>query len=251
MPRRGSPGRIRKAIWADRRARRRLAALSVLAWPGAVAAQSYQCRIPDRVAVTPELRDGPVRRLPITGYTLALSWSPEYCRSREDSRKDRRQCSGRAGHFGLVVHGLWPESGRSWPQWCRAGASARPQDVRPNLCLTPSAQLLAHEWAKHGSCMTRRPATYFRVTRILYEGLRLPDLDRLSREDALTAGTIRERFAEANPGWFAQAVGIHTNARGWLEEIRLCYDRRFMPEPCDRSRHGAKDSAAVKIWRGL
>lgn len=221
------------------------------ALPAPLAAQSYQCRLPAAVAVPRIVADGPVRRVPVTGYTLALSWSPEFCRTRASDAAHSRQCGGRAGQFGLVVHGLWPEGGATWPQWCAARRAPSAAQLRANLCLTPSARLLAHEWAKHGSCMTRDPGRYFRVTRILYEGLRFPDLDRISRERALTAGFLRARFVDANPGWSERAVGIQLSERGWLREIRLCYDRRFMPRACDRARSGARDAAAVKIWRGL
>ncbi|WP_246034497.1 ribonuclease T2 family protein [Qipengyuania marisflavi] len=215
-----------------------------------LAAQSYQCRLPDSIAVPRIAPDAAPRRLPVTGYTLALSWAPEFCRTREDNPGHARQCSGRDGRFGLVVHGLWPDSGRSWPQWCRARAPVA-ADMRRNLCLSPSARLLAKQWAKHGSCMAKRPATYFKVTRILYQGLQIPDFDRISREEDLTAGTVRTRFVDANRGWRADAIGVHLNSRGWLEELRLCYDKRFMPTTCDRQRRGARDKGAVKIWRGL
>ena len=215
-----------------------------------LAAQSYQCRIPGSVTVPQVKRDGPVRRMPVTGYTLALSWSPEFCRTREFAPAHRRQCSGRAGRFGFIVHGLWPESGRSWPQYC-ASAAPGADAIRPNLCMTPSARLLTHEWLKHGSCMTRRPETYFRVTRILYNSLRLPDFDRLSRKPGLTAGDVREWFLAANRGWRAEAIGGKLNERGWLQELRLCYSKRFRPEPCDARRRGADDAAPVEIWRGL
>jgi ribonuclease T2 len=109
----------------------------------------------------------------------------------------------------------------------------------------------ATEWAKHGACMVRDPARYFKVTRILFEGLRLPDLDRLSKEPELTAGLLRKRFAAANPGFRADAVGVKLNARGWLEELRLCYDKRFMPARCDQRRFGPADDAPMHIWRGL
>lgn len=117
--------------------------------------------------------------------------------------------------------------------------------------MMPSSRLIARQWAKHGSCMTRRPETYFGVTRILWESLRIPDYDRISREEDLTAGRIRQAFADANPGINANAVGIRLNARGWLEEIRLCYNARFRPTRCDDRRFGARDTAQAKIWRGL
>ncbi len=189
--------------------------------------------------------------MPVTGYSLALSWSPEFCKHRETRPADRLQCSGRNGRFGLVVHGLWPEGRSGWPQYCAAPRRLSPANVRRNLCMMPSARMIAHEWAKHGSCMARRPETYFTITRILWEGLRKPDLDRLSRKDGLTAGDIRGAIAEANRGWEPEHVGIHLNQRGWLEEIRLCYAKDFMPAPCDRRRFGADDEAQAEIWRGL
>lgn len=216
-----------------------------------LAAQHYQCRLPRNINLPQVQADGPPRVLPITGYTLALSWSPEFCKPRKHRAAHARQCGGRAGLFGLVVHGLWPESGRSWPQWCPASRDPLPREAATNMCLTPSAALLARQWAKHGACMTKRPATYFKVTRILWQGLRIPDLDRVSREKGLTAGTIRTRFLDANPDWPREAVGVHLNARGWLEELRLCYDRGFMPTACDRRQYGARDGAEAKIWRGL
>jgi ribonuclease T2 len=189
--------------------------------------------------------------LPVTGYTLALSWSPEFCKPRKDDRAHAVQCSGQNGSFGLVVHGLWPESGQSWPQWCEAGGVLTPGDIRGAMCISPSQRLIARQWAKHGSCMVKRPAQYLKVTRILWDGLRIPDYDRISREDTLTAGRIRAAFADANPGWPESAIGVKLNARGWLEEIRLCYAKTFRPARCTAARWGAKDGTAAKIWRGL
>jgi ribonuclease T2 len=228
-----------------------IAALVLASLASPAFAQSYQCRLPAHLSVPTVKPDAPPRRMPVTGYTLAVSWSPEFCKSREGPARHARQCSHRAGRFGMVVHGLWPESGRTWPQWCGSQRLLTARDLRPNMCLSPSANLLARQWAKHGSCMTRHPATYFKVTRILWNGLRWPDYDRISREDDLTAGTIRTRFVDANPGWTREAVGVKLNARGWLQELRLCYDKRFLPKACDRARFGARDVARAKIWRGL
>lgn len=216
-----------------------------------LSAQAYQCRVPAGIVVPQVQPDGPVRRTPISGYTLALSWSAEYCKGRESRASDAVQCSGANGRFGLVVHGLWPEGRGSWPQWCPTPRRVQPAEVRRNLCMMPSARMQAHEWGKHGACMVRTPASYFKTTRILFDGLRLPDFDRLSKDPELTAGLIRARFAAANPGWVHDAVGVKLNERGWLQELRLCYDKHFMPEACDRRRYGPNDAAPVKIWRGL
>jgi ribonuclease T2 len=227
------------------------AALALI--PGTAFAQAYQCRIPQGPVSVPVItRDAPARQAPIAGYTLALSWSPEYCRTRQDSAADSRQCSGRSGRFGFVVHGLWPEGrGANWPQWCPARTELTSRELARNLCMTPSEQLLAHEWAKHGACMASRPESYFRTVRLLWSGLRWPDFDRLARQDDLTAGAIREAFSQANRLWEPENVGLLVNERGWLQEMRLCYGEDFKPMPCDAVRFGPADSAPVKVWRGL
>src|SRR6187551_1969168 len=123
---------------------------ALLLTPGAAQAQAYQCRAPGSPVSIPAVpRDGPVRQVPVTGYTLAVSWSPEYCRAWRGQADDDRQCSGRAGRFGWVVHGLWPEGhGANWPQWCPAARGPTSAELARNMCVTPSAQLLSHEWTK-------------------------------------------------------------------------------------------------------
>ncbi|MDZ4308654.1 ribonuclease T2 family protein [Allopontixanthobacter sp.] len=263
MPGNGSLERIRRTMAHLRRIRlRRLAAnlaaslTAVLAaWGQPALAQAYQCRMPAQVAVPLTVPDGPVRQLPVSGYTLALSWSPEFCKDRELRGGNRMQCSGANGRFGFVVHGLWPESRRgssaTWPQWCQAGSALTPAETRRNLCMIPSSSLIARQWAKHGSCMTRRPETYFKVTRILWDSLRFPDMDRLSRQPGLTAGDIRSAIASANSGIEPGNIDIELDRNGWLEVVRICYGKRFRPAVCDRRRYGAGEKAAAKIWRGL
>lgn len=227
--------------------------LLLAALPAPAFAQAYQCRIPQgRVSLPPVTRDGPVRDTPITGYTLALSWSPEFCRGHEDDPRHARQCSGRGGRFGFVVHGLWPEGrGGQWPQWCETARAPSDQAVRETLCTMPGERLIANEWARHGSCMVRNPDSYLRITRILWNSLRWPEYDRLSRNRALTAGEIRQAFADANGRWEPEHVGLVVNERGWLTEMRLCYGRDYLPARCDRRRYGPADDVAVRIWRGL
>lgn len=195
--------------------------------------------------------DGPSRRLPVTGYTLAISWSPEFCKGRETQARSQTQCSGSNGRFGFVVHGLWPEGRGSWPQWCPTLNRLRPAEARQNLCMMPSADLVARQWAKHGSCMTRKPETYFKVTRILWHSLRFPDMDALSRRPGLTAGDIRSAIAAVNQGIEARSIRIDLDRKGWLEEVQICYGKRFRPTACGRRGFGAGDSKPAKIWRGL
>lgn len=214
-------------------------------------AQAYQCSIPREIGAPAMPRpDGPVRRTPVARYTLAASWSPDWCKMHGD--RTSIQCSARTGRFGFVLHGLWPEAARGpSPQWCPAQYRPSPRLIRQHMCMTPSASLLMHEWAKHGACMAQTPSAYFSTASILWRGITWPDADRLSRRKNLTAGDLRDAFVLTNPDWPRSAVGIDLSGKGWLQGVQLCYDKSFHPSACPARQFGARDAAPMKIWRGL
>lgn len=225
-------------------------------------AQAGQCSVPAQVDVpTIPAPDAPANAVPVTGYSLALTWSPEFCRTRQSDSRHAMQCGrgngsaggslgGSLGRFGFVVHGLWPESdGATPPQWC----SARPapltaQTVRRNLCMTPSPNLLAHEWAKHGTCAWPDPDAYYASAQRLYGAVRFPEMAALSRRGGLNAGDLRRALAARSPGLFPQAIRVEANRAGWLQEVRICYSRVLRPVRCRDA--GLPDRALLKIWRG-
>lgn len=225
-----------------------LAAAALLA-PAAAQAQALRCAVPATVG-RPHLdratADQPQRLLPIGGYTLALTWNPQACRSR---RGDAFQCGD--SRFGFTLHGLWPDGvGKEWPQYCRAAPLLPDTVVRANLCATPSAQLLQHEWAKHGTCMPGlKPADYFAKSTGLYGRLRYPDMDALSRRP-LTAGALADAVARANPSLAADAIRVTTTRNGWLDELWLCLDRSLRYARCRADSGGVGADTAVKVWRG-
>ncbi len=230
-----------------------LAALAVATVPLPAVAQAYRCAVPAATQpIHAELAsaDQPRRLLPIGGYTLAISWSPQYCRSHSRQPSSRFQCGG-GNRFGFTLHGLWPDGvGKDWPQYCRATALLPKPVIRGALCATPSAQLLQHEWAKHGTCMAGvRPADYFRRSGALYGRLRYPDMGALSRRP-LNAGRFAEALARANPGLAANMMRVTADRRGWLEEVWICLDKRFRYTRCPSHQGGLTPSARLKIWRG-
>ncbi|WP_066546976.1 MULTISPECIES: ribonuclease T2 [unclassified Sphingomonas] len=226
-------------------------AACVLLAPGSALAQAYRCAIPaDLPRPRPDGPDAqtPRRVVPIGGYTLALSWAPQYCRENARDRNDRFQC-GAGNRFGFTLHGLWPDGrDRVWPQYCRAVPLLSEPVVRANLCATPSVQLLQHEWAKHGSCMDGGAAAYFgRATR-LYARLRYPDMDALSRRRDLTVAQFATAVARANPGLRADMMRVTTAKGGWLDELWVCLDTRFRYRACPAHQR-QPTGGRLRIWR--
>ncbi len=228
-------------------------ALILLVSPTLVQAQSYQCRAPSLTDPAAPARKpaAELRRVrPVSGYTLAMSWSPEFCRLNQKAARHKYQCGGDAGRFAFILHGLWPDAqGSSYPQWCRATKALSPAVLKRNFCMMPSTRLMATEWAKHGTCMTRRPETYFRIAKTMFAAVRYPNMDKLSRRP-LTAGGLRTAIAAVNDGLGADMIRLKINRRGWLQEVRLCLGKSFRPRRCPASMQQVRDDRAVKIWRG-
>lgn len=227
--------------------------LAALLLPAIGQAQTLQCTVPAQVErPRPDLPGAqqPRRVLPIGSYTLAISWSPEYCRTRADDARNAFQCGG-GNRFGFTLHGLWPDgTGKAWPQYCTSTPILPDAVIAKNLCVTPSAQLLQHEYAKHGTCMGVSPAAYFDESRSLFQRLRFPDMMALSRRAKLTAGQLAAAIARANPGITPASMRITTNRRGWLDEVWLCLDKRRRYTACPAHQGGVTPNTPIRIWRG-
>jgi ribonuclease T2 len=227
--------------------------LAVFAFPSMALAQAQQCAVPSRLppshAEGPTAKD-PRRQMPIGGYTLAVTWSPEHCAGSINT-DDAFQCGADGtggGRFGFALHGLWPDgAGKSWPQYCRPAAPLPPAVIRAHLCSTPSAQLIQHEWAKHGTCMKDSPTRFFARSRALYRKLRFPDMGMLAQRRGLGVGDVATAIAAVNPGLRADMMRINATRDGWLSEVWFCLNLRFAPVRCPAGQNGMKPDEPVKI----
>ncbi|EZP52649.1 ribonuclease T2 family protein [Sphingomonas sp. RIT328] len=229
----------------------RLAAAALVALlPVAAQAQADRCIAPGALPrPRPDLPSDsqPRRLLPIGGYTLAITWSPQYCRDHGGDGDARFQC--RSGQrFGFTLHGLWPDGvGKDWPQYCQATPLLSRTTIRRHICATPSAQLMQHEWSKHGTCMAGYdPERYFTTSNRLYGKLRFPDWAALSR-GPVTAGAVAAAMAKRNPGLGADMMRVTATKQGWLNEIWICLDTAFRYQRCPVHQGGLPGAATVKI----
>jgi ribonuclease T2 len=191
----------------------------------------------------------PARRVSITGYTLALTWEPEYCHA-PDHASDVECTGARRGTFAL--HGLWPDGGGQdkWPQYCRPVAILTDAEIAAGIAATPSPQLMQHEWAKHGSCFAPNATTFFAQEDGLFRAVRLPDMATLAHRRGLTVAAFQAAFAAANPGMDADMMRLDVNKKGWLEEVWLCLGTDKRPRACPADTGGADTATALKVQAG-
>ena len=231
---------------------RLILALLLMVAPSAALAQSAQCRMPATLprpkAEGPTAKE-PKRVLPIGSYTLAISWTPQYCSTARD--RGSLQCGGRNGKFGFTLHGLWPDGvGKEWPQYCRPTDLVPRDVVRDNLCATPSVQLIQHEWAKHGTCMTTKPELYFNLSRAFYQSLRYPDMAALAQRKTLTVAQFAAAFAAANKRLEPEMLRVTTVRGNWLSEVWICMDRAMEYTRCPAHQGGAPGPSYLRIEPG-
>ncbi|GAB4521071.1 MAG: ribonuclease T2 [Roseibium sp.] len=170
-------------------------------------------------------------------YVLSLSWSPTYCKQ-EGQNASRHQCAVE-DPFRFIVHGLWPQYERGYPENC-PGAPRR-IDRRIAVAMEdimPSHDLVFHQWRKHGTCSGLDPDEYFDLTRRAYEKIVIPGAFRsLDRRGKATPATVEKAFRLANPGLEEEGLAV-TCDRGELDEVRICLTRDLRFRSCrqvDRS----------------
>ena len=165
-------------------------------------------------------------------YVLSLSWSPTWCAS-NDRDGSTTQCGGRRS-YRFIVHGLWPQNERGWPEYCPSGEPERvPRALAETMMdIIPSAGLAGHEWRKHGSCSGLNQRSYFQTLRNAHDKVRLPPVifdGRISRR--LAIDEIEGLMTKANPGLTRQGVSVSCQG-GRLTEIRICMTKSLDFRTC-------------------
>ena len=164
-------------------------------------------------------------------YVLALSWSPNWCAVEGDA-KGSDQCDARHDH-GWVLHGLWPQYHRGWPDFC--ATAERPPSRAMTAAMADimgTSGLAWHQWRKHGSCSGLSAAGYFALSRQAYDSIVRPEVfRRLDRSVRLPASVVEEAFLKANPSFEPDGLTV-TCRDGHIQEVRICLSRALSPVPC-------------------
>lgn len=164
-------------------------------------------------------------------YLFNLSWEPEFCRSPRNV--DSEEC--RTGGRGFVVHGLWPQFTRGYPQRCSYAPGLT--DPSTMLDLMPSTGLVQHEWMTHGTCSGLSADDYFAKLRQARSSITIPSQLRQPAEGfSITPSDLKQSFADANPGLSTDDMAVSCG-NNYLTAVEICLGKDTLrPVPCETIR---------------
>ena len=206
--------------WSRRLAAPLLALVMTSAIAGTVSAQDHRQNAPGQFDF----------------YVLSLSWSPSFCAAASErgnsSRGIQAQCAGRP--FSFVVHGLWPQYDRGFPEYCQRPSPRLDRNVMTSMLdLMPAPGLIYNEWDKHGTCSGLGARGYFEAIRKARAAVKIPsDYLQLSAPKLVTPGEIEEAFVKANPGLSGSAIAVICDSKR-LSEVRICMTKDLQFRACE------------------
>jgi ribonuclease T2 len=168
-------------------------------------------------------------------YVLSLSWSPSFCEAaqeRGNSRRSGAQCGGRP--FSFVVHGLWPQYERGFPEYCQRPSPRLERGIMTlMLDLMPAPGLIYNEWDKHGTCSGVGARAYFENIRKARAAVKIPEeFLQISEPKTIAPDDLESAFIKANPGLSSSAISV-TCDRSRLSEVRICLSKDLHFRSCE------------------
>ena len=187
-------------------------------------------------------------------YVLSLSWSPSFCEAaaeRGNGGRSSAQCGGRP--FSFVVHGLWPQYERGFPEYCQRPSPRLDHNIMPSMLdLMPAPGLIFSEWDKHGTCSGLSPRAYFETIRKARSAVKIPpEYLELSEPKTVAPAEIEDAFVKVNPGLSPSAIAVTCN-RTRLSEVRICMNKELQFRSCDEIDRRAcrRDQVSMPPLRG-
>ena len=167
-------------------------------------------------------------------YVLALSWSPSFCEAaaeRGNSGRSQVQCER---PYSFVVHGLWPQYERGFPEYCQRPSPRLDRNIMTSMLdLMPAPGLIFNEWDKHGTCSGLGARAYFESVRKARAAVKIPEeFLQLSEQKTIAPDDLEEAFIKINPGLSSSAISVTCSSRR-LSEVRVCLSKDMQFRACE------------------
>ncbi len=187
-------------------------------------------------------------------YVLSLSWSPSFCAAAAERGAERAagpQCGARP--YSFVVHGLWPQYDRGFPEYCQVPAPRLDRGIVSSMLdLMPAPHLIFNEWDRHGTCSGFSPRAYFEVVRKARAVVKIPpQYVDLQEPLSVSPAAVEDAFIKANSGLSESGIAIGCDKKR-LTEVRLCLskDLQFRDCPNVARRSCSRDQLIMPPLRG-
>ena len=172
-------------------------------------------------------------------------------RTRRTSKSQQIQCGGRP--FSFVVHGLWPQYERGFPNYCERPAPRLDRNIVSSMLdLMPAPGLIFSEWDKHGTCSGLSARSYFETIRKARAAVKIPDqFIELAEPKTIAPADIEDAFVKANPGLRQQCHRGDLRQLA-LSEVRICLNKDLQFRACEEIDRRAcrRDSVLMPPVRG-
>jgi ribonuclease T2 len=187
-------------------------------------------------------------------YVLSLSWSPSFCEEaaeRGNEGRSQAQCGGRP--FSFVVHGLWPQYERGFPDYCQRPSPRLDRNIMASMLdLMPAPGLIFNEWDKHGTCSGLAARAYFETVRKARAAVKIPpEYLEMAEAKTIAPAEIEDAFVKVNPGLSNSAISVTCN-RTRLSEVRICMSKDLQFRACEEIDRRAcrRDEVVMPPMRG-
>jgi ribonuclease T2 len=167
-------------------------------------------------------------------YVLSLSWSPSFCAAaaeRGGGNGSSLQCGARP--YSFVVHGLWPQYTKGFPERCQVPAPRLNRAIVSSMLdLMPAPRLIFNEWDKHGTCAGLPARAYFDVVRNARAAVKIPpEYVDVEQPLTVTPDAVKEAFVKANSGLSADGLAVECDKKR-LTEVRICLSKELQFRDC-------------------
>ncbi|MGY3586116.1 ribonuclease T2 [Bradyrhizobium sp. USDA 4341] len=169
-------------------------------------------------------------------YVLSLSWSPSFCEAASErgnnGRGTQAQCGGRP--YSFVVHGLWPQYERGFPEYCQRPSPRLARNIMTAMLdLMPAPGLIYNEWDKHGTCSGLGERAYFEAIRKARAAVKIPEeFLQLTEPKTIAPDELETAFIKANPGLSNSAISVTCDSKR-LSEVRICLSKDLQFRSCE------------------
>jgi ribonuclease T2 len=165
-------------------------------------------------------------------YVLALSWSPSFCEAAGARAQGQPECGARP--YSFVVHGLWPQYEKGFPEYCQVPAPRLDRNIVASvLDLMPAPRLIFREWDRHGTCSGLPARAYFETVRKARAVVKIPaEYIDLKAPLTVTPAEVEQAFINANPGLGAGSMAVGCDKER-LREVRICMTKELAFRSCE------------------